>query len=104
MENTNIRNDGQRLDLKAGTSSSVTSFTTGHGHKVTTSSAVGTCASPNSLLQYMFDQSFDASGSHYFAASSSSATITVTLNQTFFINNVRIFPNSRHPSSFKVRN
>ena len=104
MEGTDIKNDGQRLDLLPITSSKVNSFVTPHGHRVTTSSGVGTCASPNSLLQYLFDQSFDASGSHYFAASTSSATITITLNQTFFINNVRIFPNAKHPSTFKACN
>ena len=53
-------------------------------------------------LSHMFDNSINYDPTQYYLANSGQATVTVSLNQTFFINNIRVYPTKGFPSKFKV--
>ena len=106
VETAAIHNSGTRLDLTIPSPTRATSFTK-NGISVTS-----TCApysrhyTPSShyLLPYLFDHTFGSAADEFFRSNSyqGSCQISIELNQTYFVNNVRIFPTASARTRLKV--
>jgi len=101
VEDTAITNSGRRLDLSAASVATMSR----DGFNVSASAKYTYLDLPSNfyLVQYLFDQSLEKSATQSYMSAATVASIEVQLNQTLFINNVRVFPISNGSStSFKV--
>lgn len=98
-----IENIGRRLDLSntPATYSKSKSFTSASGIAVTSSSNVYNrnhhyYSNPNDgssyLIHYLFDQTLGDNIYQYFLSESASTTVTINLQDNYFINTVRVYP------------
>lgn len=115
-EKSEIPNEGRRLDLgidEAGYHRG-SSFMSRAGHTIQSSAATyvsipilnSYCENYDStshVLMNLFDQTLAPEKHQYYTADSGSATITIRLaNNITFVNHLKIYPESRFPTRFKV--
>lgn len=103
MEDTAITNSGKRLDLSAATAATMSKD--GFTMSASTHYTYHTLPSSFFLVQHLFDQSLEKSATQAYktANNTSGASIEILLNQTLFINNVRVYPASNGSyTTFKV--
>lgn len=115
-EKLEIPNEGRRLDLgidEAGYHRG-SSFMSRAGHTIQSSAATyvsipilnSYCENYDStshVLMNLFDQTLAPEKHQYYTADSGSATITIRLaNNITFVNHLKIYPESRFPTRFKV--
>lgn len=115
-EKSEIPNEGRRLDLgidEAGYHRG-SSFMSRAGHSIQSSAATyvsipilnSYCENYDStshVLMNLFDQTLAPEKHQYYTADSGSATITIRLaNNITFVNHLKIYPESRFPTRFKV--
>lgn len=115
-EKSEIPNEGRRLDLgidEAGYHRG-SSFMSRAGHTIQSSAATyvsipilsSYCENYDSsshVLMNLFDQTLAAEKHQYYTADTGSATITIRLaNNITFVNHLKIYPESRFPTRFKV--
>ncbi|XP_033640829.1 uncharacterized protein LOC117301055 [Asterias rubens] len=109
-----VENIGWRLDLSntPATYSKSSSFTSTSGVTVTSSSSVYNrnpyyYGNPNDgtsyLIHYLFDQTLNDDFHQYFLSHDASTTLTINLEDDYFINTVRVYPVCRFPTRFKVQ-
>ncbi|XP_060557569.1 uncharacterized protein LOC132717977, partial [Ruditapes philippinarum] len=109
-EETAILNEGHRIDLSSvpGQYSTSTSYTTTHGHIVTSNQEIYVRTYLNSYrneyyrLHHMFDHTMGSSWTDFFMARAGSAKVTITLNQQMYINKIKIYPTIGYSTKFKV--
>ena len=111
---TEIENIGQRLDLTnhPSTYSKSKTFTSASGIRVQSSQSVYNLpydpprSIPNDaysyFIPYLFDQTFRDDIHHYFMVQATSASLVISLQQTYFINTIRVHPICSYPTKFKV--
>lgn len=115
-EKSEIPNEGRRLDLgidEAGYHRG-SSFMSRAGHTIQSSAATyvsipllySYCENYDSsshVLMNLFDQTLAPEKHQYYTADTGSATITIRLaNNITFVNHLKIYPESRFPTRFKV--
>lgn len=115
-EKSEIPNEGRRLDLgidEAGYHRG-SSFMSRAGHTIQSSAATyvsipilnSYCENYDSsshVLMNLFDQTLAPEKHQYYTANTGSATITIRLaNNITFVNHLKIYPESRFPTRFKV--
>ncbi|KAK3576661.1 hypothetical protein CHS0354_004945 [Potamilus streckersoni] len=114
-EHTSAQNEGYRLDLSVAPVkySKSNDYMSDAGHHITSSSNVYDCNLPSwcpysndgasYLLANLFDQTLGSHPHQYFMAWSSMTTITITLNRSYFINKIKIYPiNSSIRTKFQI--
>jgi len=113
-EDTNIRNEGYRIDLSHVSSvrDKSKSFLTKDGHGVQSSTDTYSLDSSEYCvygwetdsfsLASLFDQTLSDNKYQYYMSSSNKFTLTIHLKEVMFINKIKIFPTKSHPSVFKV--
>ena len=115
-EQTEIENEGYRIDLSASASyNKDKTFTSADGHVITSSTNTyshssswwcfyyGSSTSSFALMN-LFDQTLSDNREQYYLSSAGTATITIQLaNNNQFINHLKIFPTASFPSRFKVK-
>ena len=106
VETAAIHNSGTRLDLTITSPTRATSFTKNGIHVTSTCDPYYKYSYQYShyLLPYLFDHTFGPAADEYFLSDSSqgSCQISIELNQSYFVNNVRIFPTASARTRFKV--